>query len=1057
MFVRTREGEENAFARSPLARVNEQTRRMKDEKKKGSQNPGHRIGKAKENLIGQNEDLNSWKSDHQKRRFMSAADDNCANANANSDARASDVNKSDSLRKKANDCPDVIREFKETVREMSEGECRITTDFEQEIIRNDSGTNENKSSSASSSASNSVGNLTCKNAYTRQKMLGKGGFAVVYAVRCQKTENSFACKVVSKKNLEKPKQREKMIAEIRIHRMSEHEFICKFSRCFEDDLNVYILMEKCSDRTLADVIKHRGAVTETETAMYGWEISQAMVYLHSKNIVHRDLKLGNVFLTDFGLKEASKASDLCEKNIYRKFSRAEDRLNAFHRMERSFLEYDDDNNYNDGEEEQHDQNSRSRRNGGQRHRIKIGDFGLAVQLANKRELKYQVCGTPNYIAPEVLGGSTGPGHAFPSDVWSLGVMLYALLCGEPPFQTESVEATYARIKSTPPDFSFPDDEQCFRVLASEHLTAATTKKTTNASSSTLNNNKPVGLVVEEEEAQINNTVINKLPKYRLPISSRSRDLVGRCLLANANERLSGVEILEHPFFDGVANRIRRQISSSSTSLSSHNGGALMMMMPPPPLETISLEQMEKESRAVKTSWTRRRSTSPKLMATYSNNHEIKEHDENYYCENNNKANMVESTRMALTQISVNDRLNSPSSSVRYATNKNNNNENENGEYHPAIVETSPSSIYNRILAPPASTKSLSSRVKVRNFTDQTDQWGLGYVLTDDSYGAIFNDESRAILTKCKQYILYWPAIDSDSSHSSRRRSDSYSQQSPGAAGLEKISPRKKFSSKRCIAVTLINAQKGTCADDRNEPTYNRDLAKKTAILLRFKEMLLKAEGKGNNGEKTVSLLSREEEEEAFVQRQKQKQNAADPNYYYDKNPLYDVAKTISLLLDRGCMINYWRTGRSKATTFTFNDGSYQTLFGDSSETSVFCFDDYSADALGVSSRRLAICTQKRNQKPTTATATTTIPSPNDSNNFLSNTSRYFYGNDNGSKEEQQQQQQTMTTTTKVKVLDCREVLSKSSRFDSNLDKCVRYCHESGMRLERVGIHGDARV
>ena len=109
-----------------------------------------------------------------------------------------------------------------------------------------------------------------------------------------------------------------MLAEIRIHRAAEHEYIVKFTKCFEDEINVYILMEKCSDRTLADVIKYRGAITETETSAYVWEISQAMQYLHEKLVVHRDLKLGNVFLTDYGLKEASAMADESE-SVLRRF------------------------------------------------------------------------------------------------------------------------------------------------------------------------------------------------------------------------------------------------------------------------------------------------------------------------------------------------------------------------------------------------------------------------------------------------------------------------------------------------------------------------------------------------------------------------------------------------------------------------------------------------------------------------------------------------------------------------------------------------------------------
>ena len=49
-------------------------------------------------------------------------------------------------------------------------------------------------------------------------------------------------------------------------------------------------------------------------------------------------------------------------------------------------------------------------------------------------------GTPDYIAPEVL--SSRVGHSYEVDVWSIGVILYTLLIGRPPFETSNVKSTY---------------------------------------------------------------------------------------------------------------------------------------------------------------------------------------------------------------------------------------------------------------------------------------------------------------------------------------------------------------------------------------------------------------------------------------------------------------------------------------------------------------------------------------------------------------------------------------------------------------------------------------
>jgi len=75
--------------------------------------------------------------------------------------------------------------------------------------------------------------------------------------------------------------------------------------------------------------------------------------------------------------------------------------------------------------------------------VKIGDFGLATKVDYDGERKRTLCGTPNYIAPEVLGKK---GHSYEVDVWSLGCILYTLLVGKPPFETQTLKDTYTRIK-----------------------------------------------------------------------------------------------------------------------------------------------------------------------------------------------------------------------------------------------------------------------------------------------------------------------------------------------------------------------------------------------------------------------------------------------------------------------------------------------------------------------------------------------------------------------------------------------------------------------------------
>lgn len=84
--------------------------------------------------------------------------------------------------------------------------------------------------------------------------------------------------------------------------------------------------------------------------------------------------------------------------------------------------------------------------------VKIGDFGLACKLEFDGERKRTICGTPNYIAPEVLEGKQG--HSYEVDVWSIGVIIYTLIIGKPPFETSDVKTTYKRIRMNA--YSFPE-------------------------------------------------------------------------------------------------------------------------------------------------------------------------------------------------------------------------------------------------------------------------------------------------------------------------------------------------------------------------------------------------------------------------------------------------------------------------------------------------------------------------------------------------------------------------------------------------------------------------
>lgn len=222
--------------------------------------------------------------------------------------------------------------------------------------------------------------------YLKKHFLGKGGFARVYEFCSLDTRQSYAAKVIGKDTLVKARRKQKLMSEIKIHKSLNHQNIVGFDHFFEDLENVYIMLELCQNQSMSELLRRRKRLLEIEVQSYMLQIISAVSYLHSKKVIHRDLKIGNLFLSD--------------------------------KLE-----------------------------------VKLGDFGLATKLDFEGQKRKTICGTPNYIAPEVLDNKQG--HSYEVDIWSIGVIMYTLLVGKPPFETNDVKKTYNLIKLSA--YTFPDN------------------------------------------------------------------------------------------------------------------------------------------------------------------------------------------------------------------------------------------------------------------------------------------------------------------------------------------------------------------------------------------------------------------------------------------------------------------------------------------------------------------------------------------------------------------------------------------------------------------------
>lgn len=171
------------------------------------------------------------------------------------------------------------------------------------------------------------------------------------------------------------KMEKRVCEEVQIHSRLKHSSILELYEFFEDENFVFLVLEYAENGELQKYLKlYKKRFDEIEAAKILKQVVEGLLYLHTHNIMHRDISLTNLLLT---------------KDM----------------------------------------------------KVKIADFGLATKFTHKSE-NLTLCGTPNYISPEVASRSA---HGPLADVWGIGCMLYTLLVGRPPFDTDGIKTTLVKV------------------------------------------------------------------------------------------------------------------------------------------------------------------------------------------------------------------------------------------------------------------------------------------------------------------------------------------------------------------------------------------------------------------------------------------------------------------------------------------------------------------------------------------------------------------------------------------------------------------------------------
>ncbi|GAA6005845.1 hypothetical protein JCM11491_004031 [Sporobolomyces phaffii] len=245
--------------------------------------------------------------------------------------------------------------------------------------------------------------------------LGTGTFGKVLLARLRTSPSRpsqhqplyFAMKILEKTTIVRLRQIEHVNSERSTLALVQHPFIVNMFCTFQDESNLYLLLEYVQGGELFSHLRRAGRFSADVTRFYIANLVLALEHLHQQNIIYRDLKPENLLIGADG-------------------------------------------------------------------HIKVTDFGFAKYVKDRT---WTLCGTPEYISPEII---TATGHGAAADWWALGILLFELLAGYPPFYADHPLEIYEKILAG--KFSVPPHiDPVARDLIRRLLTADLTKRLGNLS------------------------------------------------------------------------------------------------------------------------------------------------------------------------------------------------------------------------------------------------------------------------------------------------------------------------------------------------------------------------------------------------------------------------------------------------------------------------------------------------------------------------------------------------------------------------------------------------